>query len=79
MKMTIEECLQKCEAKDFDETMVSVYELKQAVECIQKMKNTKEKIIEMMQDLEETTQGRHMNDLEYGRYSCMNDILDLID
>lgn len=79
MKRTIEECLQRCETKDFDETMVSVCELRRAAECIKKLEVAKEKIIEMMEDLENTTKGKHMNDLEYGRYSAMSDVLDLID
>lgn len=79
MKSTIEECLQRCETKDFDETMISVCELRRAVECLKKLETTKKKIIEIMEDLENTTKGRHMNDLEYGRYSAMSDVLDLID
>lgn len=77
--MTIEECLKLCETKDYSATMVQTSELRRAVECINRLKNVKEKIVEMAEDLENTTRNRHMNDLEYGRYSALNDILELFD
>lgn len=77
--MTIEECLERCETKDFDAIMVQTSELKRAVECMNRLKNAKEKIIEMAEDLENTTRNRHMSDLEYGRYTALNDILELLD
>jgi len=77
--MTIEKCLERCETKDFDGTMVSISELKRAVEYIDRLRNVREKIVKMVIDLENTTRNRHMNDLEYGRYTALNDALELLD
>ena len=37
------------------------------------------KIEQLIEDLENQTENRNMNDLEYGRYRALCDVLDLID
>lgn len=37
------------------------------------------KIEQLIEDLENETENRNMNDLEYGRYRTLCEVLDLID
>lgn len=43
------------------------------------MNELKIKIMAMIEELKEETANRHMNDLEYGRYTTLIDILELIE
>lgn len=48
--------------------------------CLEeKEKLLKLKIEDLLEELEDETENRHMNDLEYGRYCTLNEILELID
>ena len=37
------------------------------------------KIEDLIKELEDETENRHMNDLEYSRYCTLNEVLELID
>ena len=37
------------------------------------------KIEQLIEDLENETENRHMNDTEYSRYCTLNEVLELID
>ena len=37
------------------------------------------KIEQLIEELENETENRHMNDSEYGRYCTLNEVLELID
>lgn len=43
------------------------------------MKELRLKIEQLLKELEDETKNRHMNDLEYGRYCTLNEVLELID
>lgn len=43
------------------------------------MDEIKKKIEVMIDELEKETTNRHMNDLEYGRYTALIDVLELIE
>ena len=43
------------------------------------MENLRLKIEILIEDLENKTTNRHMNDIEYGRYITLNEVLELID
>lgn len=45
----------------------------------EKEKLLKLKIEDLLEELEDKTENRHMNDLEYSRYCTLNEILELID
>ena len=42
------------------------------------VKNVIEKLNEMLEDIEKTTKNRHMSDFEYGRFSALEDALELL-
>lgn len=43
------------------------------------MEELRLKIEQFIEELEDKTENRHMNDLEYGRYYTLNEVIDLID
>jgi hypothetical protein len=43
------------------------------------MEELRLKVEQLLEELENETENRHMNDLEYGRYCTLIDVLDLID
>ena len=45
----------------------------------EKEQSLKLKIEQLIEELENETENRHMNDSEYSRYCTLNEILDLID
>ena len=42
-------------------------------------KNFRAKIEQLMEDVESTTANRHMNDLEYSRWTTLQEVLELLD
>lgn len=42
------------------------------------MKELKLKIEQLLEELENETENRHMNDLEYSRYCTLNEVLEMI-
>lgn len=45
----------------------------------EKEKLLKLKIEDLLEELEDETENRHMNDAEYSRYCTLNEVLELID
>ena len=45
----------------------------------EKEKLLKLKIEDLLEEIEDETENRHMNDLEYSRYCTLNEVLELID
>ena len=43
------------------------------------METLRLKIEQLIEDLENETENRHMNDMEQGRYSVLNEVLEIID
>ena len=43
------------------------------------METLRLKIEQLIEDLENETENRHMNDMEYGRYNALNEVLEIID
>ncbi len=43
------------------------------------MKELRLKIEQLIEDLENETENRHMNDLEYGRYTALQEVIEIID
>ena len=43
------------------------------------MEKLRIKIEQLMEDLENETENRHMNDLEYSRYITLQEVLEIID
>ena len=43
------------------------------------MEDLRQKIEQLIEELENETKNRHMNDLEYARYCTLNDVLELMD
>lgn len=43
------------------------------------METLRLKIEQLIEDLENETGNRHMNDMEYGRYNALNEVLEIID
>lgn len=43
------------------------------------METLRLKIEQLIEDLENETENRHMNDIEQGRYSALNEVLEIID
>lgn len=43
------------------------------------MQELKTKIEQLLKELDDETENRHMNDFEYGRCCALNEVLDLID
>ena len=47
--------------------------------CNQVVSKLRIKVEQLMEDLENETQNRHMNDLEQGRYNALNEVLEIMD
>lgn len=43
------------------------------------MEKLRLRIEQLMEDLENETENRHMNDLEYGRYTTLQEVIEIID
>lgn len=43
------------------------------------METLRLKIEQLIEDLENETENRHMNDMEQGRYDALNEVLEIID
>lgn len=43
------------------------------------MEELRLKIEQLIEDLENESQNRHMNDLEYGRYAALQEVIEIID
>lgn len=43
------------------------------------MEKLRLRIEQLMEDLENETENRHMNDLEYGRYTALQEVIEIID
>ena len=43
------------------------------------MEELRVKIEQLIEDLENETENRHMNDAEYSRYCTLNEVLELMD
>ena len=43
------------------------------------METLRLKIEQLIEDLENETENRHMNDMEQGRYNVLNEVLEIID
>ena len=43
------------------------------------MKELRLRIEQLMEDLENKTENRHMNDLEHGKYNALQEVIEIID
>lgn len=43
------------------------------------MEEIRLRIEQLMEDLENETEGRHMNDSEYGKYTALQEVIEIID